>query len=155
MSWLNNISLKAKMGLIVGAGVVGISLFGWVAYTTLETAKIGGTSYELIFKAQDAVADVLPPDGNLLMIDWYYLKVVSSIKSGDYENARRYYRLYKAQREAFAKIVEKWRPDAEVFGILPLESSEAKRYLATSGDESSSLLSNAATGKRSSDPQGL
>jgi methyl-accepting chemotaxis protein len=129
MSWLNNISLKAKMGLIVGAGVVGISLFGWVAYTTLETVKIGGPLYVSIFKAQDAVADVLPPDGNLLMVDWFYRKVVNNVAIGDYDHARRLYTKYKAQREAFTKIVEKWQPETEVYGMLPFETPEVKRYL--------------------------
>jgi hypothetical protein len=129
MSWLNNISLKAKMGLIVGIGVVGISLFGWVAYTTLETVKIGGPLYVSIFKAQDAVADVLPPDGNLLMVDWFYRKVVNNVAIGDYDHARRLYTKYKAQREAFTKIVEKWQPETEVYGMLPFETPEVKRYL--------------------------
>jgi hypothetical protein len=96
MSWLNNISLKAKMGLIVGIGVVGISLFGWVAYTTLETVKIGGPLYVSILKDQDAVADVLPPDGNLLMVDWFYRKVVNNVAIGDYNHARRLYTKYKS-----------------------------------------------------------
>lgn len=72
MSWLNNISLKAKIGLIIGIAVAGLCLFGWITHTTLEKVKVGGKLYAEIIDDKEAVADILPPPAHILMIDWYY-----------------------------------------------------------------------------------
>jgi hypothetical protein len=70
MSWLNNISLKAKMGLIIGIAVLGLSVFAWIAYTTLQKVRIGGDEYQQIKRGTQATTDIFPPDGNVLMLDW-------------------------------------------------------------------------------------
>lgn len=41
MTWLNNLSLKVKLGLLAGCAVVGLTVFGITAYTTLNAVKIG------------------------------------------------------------------------------------------------------------------
>ena len=65
MSWLNNISLKAKMGLIIGVAVAGLSVFAWIAYITVKAVKIGGEEYAKIETFNTDVADILPPSATL------------------------------------------------------------------------------------------
>ena len=129
MSWLNNISLKAKMGLIIGVAVAGLSLFGWITYTTLEKVKVGGTLYAEIIDDKEAVADILPPPAHMLMIDWYYRQVVLLVVKGNYDEARVMYRQYKAQRETFNKTAEKWRAKPKIYQMMPFESPAVRRYL--------------------------
>jgi hypothetical protein len=70
MSWLNNISLKAKMGLVIGIAVLGLSVFAWIAYTTVNAVKIGSEEYAKIETFNTATTDILPPPAHLLVVDW-------------------------------------------------------------------------------------
>ncbi|MCX7993404.1 MAG: hypothetical protein N2651_07015, partial [Fimbriimonadales bacterium] len=67
MHWLNNLSLKAKLGLLAGAAVIGLTVFGIAAYTTLETVKIGGAKSHRIQLLQEAFADTVQPPANLFV----------------------------------------------------------------------------------------
>jgi HAMP domain-containing protein len=129
MSWLNNISLKAKMGLIIGVGVVGLSVFAWIAYTTLQEVRIGGNKYQQIKRGTQATADIFPPDGNVLMLDWYYRRVVLRVVDGEYDIARMLYQRYKEQRERYNKTAEKWREYPELYRVMPFESPSVKKYI--------------------------
>jgi methyl-accepting chemotaxis protein len=128
MSWLNNISLKAKMGLIIGIAVLGLSVFAWIAYTTVNAVKIGSEEYEKIETFNTATADILPPPAHLLMVDWYYRRTVLRVIEGEYEDARKLYRRYKAQREEYDKTVEKWRAHPEIYKLMPFESPDVQKY---------------------------
>jgi methyl-accepting chemotaxis protein len=129
MSWLNNISLKAKMGLIIGVGVVGLSVFAWIAYTTLQEVRIGGDKYQQIKRGTQATTDIFPPDGNVLMLDWYYRRVVLRVVDGEYDIARMLYQRYKEQRERYNKTAEKWREYPELYRVMPFESPSVKKYI--------------------------
>jgi methyl-accepting chemotaxis protein len=128
MSWLNNISLKAKMGLIIGVAVAGLSVFAWIAYITVNAVKIGGEEYAKIETFNTAVADILPPSAHLAMVDWYYRRIVLRVIEGKYEDARKLYRRYQAQREAYNKAAEKWRKHPEVYKLMPFESPDVQKY---------------------------
>lgn len=128
MLWLNNISLKAKMGLIIGIAAVGLSIFGWIAYTTVNTVKIGSETYLDIKRDEEAFADILPPDGNLLMIDWYYRRIVLHVLEGEYEEARELYQRYKEQRNLYNKTAEKWREHEAIYQVMPFEAPEVKEF---------------------------
>jgi methyl-accepting chemotaxis protein len=128
MNWLNNISLKAKMGLIIGIAVLGLSVFAWIAYTTVNAVKIGGDEYTQIETLNTATADILPPPAHLLMVDWYYRRIVLRVLDGEYEDARKLYRRYKAQREEYDKTVEKWREHPEIYKLMPFESPDVQKY---------------------------
>jgi methyl-accepting chemotaxis protein len=129
MSWLNNISLKAKMGLVIGVGVVGLSVFAWIAYTTLQEVRIGGDEYQQIKRDTQATTDIFPPDGNVLMLDWYYRRVVLRVVDGEYDIARMLYQRYKEQRERYNKTAEKWREYPELYRVMPFESPSVKKYI--------------------------
>jgi hypothetical protein len=128
MNWLNNISLKAKMGLIIGIAVLGLSVFAWIAYRTVNAVKIGGDEYTQIETLNTATADILPPPAHLLMVDWYYRRTVLRVLDGEYEDARKLYQRYKAQREEYDKTVEKWRAHPEIYKLMPFESPDVQKY---------------------------
>ncbi len=61
---MKSLSLKSKLFALVGAAVVGLLIFGTVAYYTLTTVKVGGVMGKQIQSSNDAVADFVPPDLN-------------------------------------------------------------------------------------------
>jgi len=66
MPGLKNATVKAKLFILGAAFVVGMALFGFVAYGTLNIVKINGSLYQQIALAKDADADIVPPSESIL-----------------------------------------------------------------------------------------
>jgi methyl-accepting chemotaxis protein len=58
---LARLRLKQRFALMIGMLALGFTLFGAVAYYTLERLRIDGPVYTEIARGKDLVADILPP----------------------------------------------------------------------------------------------
>lgn len=60
MSKVKDWSFKVKLGLMIGAFLVGIFVFATLAFTTLYRVEIGSERYRLIFTDKDIIGDYTP-----------------------------------------------------------------------------------------------
>jgi methyl-accepting chemotaxis protein len=58
---LQNLSIKAKLAILSGVFLVGMAVFGLVAFDTLNQVKIGGAAYQHITVTSESFADFVPP----------------------------------------------------------------------------------------------
>lgn len=129
MNWLNNLSLKAKLGLIAGIAVVGLSVFGATAYSTLNTVKIGSDEYHKISLHEDALADLITPPASILGLDWWALRICYAIDHQEYAQARHLLTSLKKAREQYAEAQERWKKYPEIYRQMPFEKPETLAYL--------------------------
>lgn len=66
MASLKNVNVRSKLWILVGAFVVGMVIFGAVAYSTLNAVKINSDLYKQIAVGNQAYADLVPPAEFLL-----------------------------------------------------------------------------------------
>jgi hypothetical protein len=69
MRHLHNLSIRAKLFLVIGLLLRGFGLLGRIAASTLNRTKVGGPLYEEVVLGKDLLADVLPPP--LFIIEAY------------------------------------------------------------------------------------
>ncbi|MFN4032083.1 MAG: methyl-accepting chemotaxis protein [Fimbriimonadales bacterium] len=135
MNWLNNLSLKAKLGLIAGIAVIGLTVFGATAYSTLNTVKIGGEEDNTIECHRDALADIAPPAASILDLDWWALRISYAIDHNEYSRARQLLASLKKAREQYAEAQERWKKHPEIYQEMPFEKPETLAYLKLLDDE--------------------
>ncbi|MFA6137101.1 MAG: methyl-accepting chemotaxis protein [Sulfurimonas sp.] len=58
---MHNLSVKAKLSLLVSVAVSGIFIVSVVAYIVVGSVKIKGKAYNDIMQSKDLLADILPP----------------------------------------------------------------------------------------------
>ncbi|MCX7925029.1 MAG: hypothetical protein N2554_04370, partial [Fimbriimonadales bacterium] len=129
MHWLNNLSLKVKLGLLAGVAVVGLTVFGITAYATLNTVKIGGAEYAVLKNQADALADILTPPANPITIDWYVRMIDSKIEAGKYQEAQTLYQEYRKAFQDYEQRVAHWKQHPEIYNALHVERPEVQAYL--------------------------
>jgi methyl-accepting chemotaxis protein len=129
MKWLNNLRLKAKLGLLAGCAIVGLTVFGITAYTTLNTVKIGSEEYANIKNQADALADILTPPANPITIDWYVRMIAGFVDEGQYQKAQRLYQEYRKAFQEYEQRAQYWKQHPEIYGSLHLEQAEVNQYL--------------------------
>ena len=61
MKWFNNLKLNYKFGVVLILFAVGLTIFGYNSYTTVEKVEINGDLYKEIINGKDLIADILPP----------------------------------------------------------------------------------------------
>ncbi len=61
MRGLNNISVKGKLTLLTALFVLGMAVFGLLAYSTVNEVKIGGATYKTISLSSDVLGDFAEP----------------------------------------------------------------------------------------------
>jgi methyl-accepting chemotaxis protein len=61
-----NLTVKAKLSLLVGAAAVSLIVFGVVSFILRRQSEVGGPTYHKVVLLKDAVADVLPPPEYIL-----------------------------------------------------------------------------------------
>ncbi len=135
MNWLSNLSLKAKLGLLASCAVVGLVVFGVVAYTTLITVKINGAKYKEIDLDKTLLADILTPPASLVRMDWFAARIVVNINSGNYQRVEQLLKQLKEARQEYAQRQEFWRQYPDRYELMPFESASAKSYIALMDDE--------------------
>src|SRR5579871_6055634 len=66
MLGINNLKVVWKLRILIGMATVALGVFAAVAFSTLRTVEINGAMYKQISNDQDLVADVIPPNLNLM-----------------------------------------------------------------------------------------
>ena len=66
MGFLNNISFKAKLILLLAIPVVGLVVFGMLSFSMNKSLQVNGPMYRDIVMGKDLVADILPPPEYIL-----------------------------------------------------------------------------------------
>ena len=61
MNWFNNLKLNYKFGVVLILFALGLTIFGYDSYTTVEKVEINGDLYKEIINGKDLIADILPP----------------------------------------------------------------------------------------------
>jgi methyl-accepting chemotaxis protein len=60
------LTIARRLFLLVGAFVLGLSLYGFWSFQTLQQLKVNGPIYQRIAQGKDLVADILPPPEYIL-----------------------------------------------------------------------------------------
>ena len=58
---ISNLTIKARLGIILSVLITGFSLFGVATLTAMNTFNVNGSIYHRIVHDKDLVADILPP----------------------------------------------------------------------------------------------
>lgn len=66
MLFLKNLSVQAKLGVMVAIFGVGLLALAGLAVTTLNNVKINGAVYKEMIQGKDLIADVLPPPAYII-----------------------------------------------------------------------------------------
>ena len=65
MFGLNNLKVYWKLRILMAMATVGLGIFAWVAFSTLQTVEVNGPLYQRIDNAQNVASDIVPPDLNV------------------------------------------------------------------------------------------
>jgi methyl-accepting chemotaxis protein len=65
-SRMKSMSVKTQLKLLVGAGVLGLAIFGGMAFSSLRDVSVRGPVFAEIVRGKDLVADILPPPGYVI-----------------------------------------------------------------------------------------
>ena len=61
MKWFNNLKLHYKFGVVLVLFAIGLIIFAFNSFKTLEKVEINGDLYKEIINGKDLIADILPP----------------------------------------------------------------------------------------------
>jgi hypothetical protein len=78
--------LRGKLIALVAVFALSFIVFGIVAYSTVQTVKVGGALYLRIVQGKDLVADILPPPEYLIEA---YLVVLDMAEETDAEQLKK------------------------------------------------------------------
>lgn len=60
MFGLNNLKVYWKLRILMAMATVGLGIFAWVAFSTLQTVEVNGPLYQRIDNAQNVASDIVP-----------------------------------------------------------------------------------------------
>jgi methyl-accepting chemotaxis protein len=66
MNLFKNASIGIKLMMLLVVFIVGYTIFGLLAFSTLNTLRINGNLYEQIITSKDLLADVMPPPAYII-----------------------------------------------------------------------------------------
>nr|HQU86633.1 methyl-accepting chemotaxis protein [Pyrinomonadaceae bacterium] len=122
MNFLKNISIKAKIFMLICIFMSGFILFGVVSFYELNTYKVNGQHYLEIERGMDLDADSSSARLNLLEAD-YYIEQLEGEK--DTARIQELATKFKESEKDFRDALEKWKKDAP--------EGEAKNLLLVEG----------------------
>jgi methyl-accepting chemotaxis protein len=61
MKWFNNLKLKYKFGAVLLMFALGLLIFAYNSFITIQQIQINGDLYKKIINGKDLIADILPP----------------------------------------------------------------------------------------------
>ena len=115
---LKNVSVQAKLFLVIGVFIVGFLTFGISAYQTLNTVKINGSVYRQIAQGKDIINDVFPPPLNIIES---YLAITQLTDETDKARIDFLLKKIKELRKNFNERHEYWKkvlPAGELKALL-------------------------------------
>lgn len=93
---IQNISVKAKLNLLVGLFTIGFAVFGTVSFIMMSTVKVNGPLYQEIVLGKDLTADILPPPEYIIESYLVVQQVIEALEE-------------KADKGALDALIEKGR----------------------------------------------
>lgn len=66
MAGINDVKVTWKLRILIGMAIIALGVFAAVAFSTLRAVEIGGPAYQEISNDQDLIADIIPPNLNLM-----------------------------------------------------------------------------------------
>lgn len=101
-------SIKSKLILLACAFFVGFSLFGMLAWSTVNTVKVNGPYYNRIVQSKDLVADILPPPAYIVET---YLTTLRLVGESSETNRRKGIDQLKKLRKDFDDRQAFWKKE--------------------------------------------
>ena len=156
MEWFDNLKVKYKFGIVLIIVALGVMVFVYEAYDTVQQVKINGDMYGKIIDSKDLIADILPPPDYIVethlicfqMLDEYDPQTLNRLfeKSKqlreDYEERQKFWRTRLDEGQMKTDMVENsYNPAIDYYNLrdnqfIPLIKSEqreeAKALLLTS-----------------------
>lgn len=123
MSYFRNLKMQGKLLLLAALFAAGFAVFGFTAFSTLNTCKVNGSSYNDIVEHKDLLADVLPPP---LFIAETLLTAHQIVDAPSTDEAHRMIAKYRKLKEEFATRQAFWKNILED-GVLKAELTQASR----------------------------
>ena len=77
---VSRLTIKIRLGIIVGIFTIGFTLFGIAILQTMNTLNVNGPIYQRIVQGKDLIADILPPPEYILES---YLVILQLANSSD------------------------------------------------------------------------
>ncbi len=102
---MKNLSFKAKLFLLAGSAVLGLLVFGVVAFTTLGQVEVGGPVYERIAMTKDIYADYVQPSQSLGVA---VLDAVKMEEAPDQATTQHFLELLREGQKNFEEGHTKW-----------------------------------------------
>jgi methyl-accepting chemotaxis protein len=66
MAGIDDVRVTWKLRILIGMAIIALGVFAAVAFSTLRAVEIGGPAYTQISNDQDLIADIIPPNLNLM-----------------------------------------------------------------------------------------
>lgn len=101
MPSLKNMTVKSKLWLLVTSFVVGMVVFGAIAFSTLSTVKINSTLYKQIALGNDVLADIAPPSASITPARVLIGRIEDSAMEGNRQDVEKYIAAFNQARNDF------------------------------------------------------
>lgn len=81
-SWFRNLSVGARLHVMIAVFGVGFLVSGWWYHSTLNVAKVHGPYYNSIVQGKDLIADILPPPEYIIESYLTVLRMADAVDEG-------------------------------------------------------------------------
>lgn len=81
----SRLTIKIRLGIIVGIFTIGFTLFGFAILQAMNTLNVNGPIYQRIVQGKDLIADILPPPEYILESYLVVLQLANSTDSHETE----------------------------------------------------------------------
>jgi len=128
MIGFKNLSVKAKLITLVGSFVVGMLIFGAVAFTTLSAVDINSDLYKQIDFQQKIGSDFIPANGSLQPAAFMVSRVVGASNRDERRGYMNDYQAKKAEYEKLKKFYLGALAEGEMKELLKKTYEPADHY---------------------------
>ncbi|MFN8597029.1 MAG: methyl-accepting chemotaxis protein [Anaerolineae bacterium] len=133
---LKNLKVRSKLLMLVALSVLGLSVFGVYAYTSMSTVEVNGPIYTRIVQGKDVVADILPPPEYIIESYLNALQLINAVEAkADQSTVNQLIEQAKTLRTAYEERHAYW--------AKALSDGTLKQTLVTSSYEPAMAFFNA------------
>lgn len=120
--YIQNMSVRSKLWLLVGIFVAGFLAFGLLSHETLELVKVGGPYYASIVQGKDVIADVVPPPEYLIEAYLLVQMMADETNPAELEALSQRGKTLRADYESRHEFWLKDLPDGKLKEVLTVRS---------------------------------
>ncbi|HEX7900936.1 MAG TPA: methyl-accepting chemotaxis protein [Planctomycetota bacterium] len=125
---LRNLSVRAKLLVLLGIAVAGFGVFALYAHSTVNAAGVHGSYYKNIVDAKDVISDILPPP---MYVVESYLIVMQLVEEKDVDRRKKLQKRLEELQEQYKRQHKIWTDklpkDLELRTVLLEKSAEPAR----------------------------